>query len=138
MTTVIIKSKNRRPIKTSVDASPRSITSPDMFKVAKELVKERKQLVPDKKKRLAVTSLVKARSLTFDEALQLINEAEKEFEAQTEREKLATKERRKLAKRSRKKASKFFKSIPTSNQTKNKLWVSIVSGGGGPGTGRRR
>lgn len=134
MTTVIIKKKNRRPIKKTVDASPRPKPSPEMFKV----FIEQKKLVPNKKKRLAVICLVKAKSLTFDDALQIINKAEEEFESQREQEKLAAKERKKLAKNKRKLALKFVKSIPTGNLTKKKLWVSIVSGGGGPGTGKRR
>lgn len=134
MTTVIIKKKNRRLVKKTIAANPYPIATPEMFKIFKEL----KKLVPNKNKRMAVISLAKSKFLSFDDALQIINNAENEFEVQKAQEKLVIKERRKCAKKSRKMSLKFAAQIPSTYQTRNKLWVSFVSGGGGPGTGKRR
>ena len=139
MTTDIIKKKSRLLIKKTIVANSHSIMTPEIFKnINSQIIKDRKKLVPDKKKRIAVIRLARSKSLSFDDALQLINKAEKGFVVQKAQEKLNTKERRKLAKESLKLALSFAKEYLSTNQTRKKLWVSMVSGGGGPGTGKRR
>ena len=139
MTSVIIKKKNRLLTKKKIVADSYSTITPEIFKnINSQIIKERKKLVPDKKKRIAVIRLAKSKSLSFDDALHIINKAEEEFAVQKAQEKLAAEGRKKLTKKSLRLALSFAKQYPSINQTRKKLWVSIVSGGGGPGTGKKR
>ena len=65
MTSVIIKKKNRLLTKKKIVADPYSTITPEIFKnINSQIIKERKKLVPDKKKRMAVIRLAKSKSLS--------------------------------------------------------------------------
>lgn len=88
MTTVLVKKKDGQLIKKSVTASARPKATKEVVAEIRQEINERKKLVPNKMKRMAVISLAKFKSLSFLDALQIINKADEKFVVQKTQQKL--------------------------------------------------
>ena len=102
MIKVYTKKKNGQIIESIVEESLRPKVTPEMSAEINQAIKEHKKLVPNRAKRKAVINLAESRTLSFIDAMLIINHAEEKCVQAKVKEKPAFKERKKLTRKIKK------------------------------------